>query len=204
MREFLKTTFIGGVLFLLPVAVVLFLLGHALQIVTPMVKPVVHALDFQRLGRAADISAGTLLAVLVLVLISFIAGMLARTEAGARVSGWFDNSLAGGLPQYRLVKSMAEGYAEIEDSGSMKPALVYVEEGWQIGYALEPVGEGWVAVFLPAAPTPMSGTLIYLPTERVRPLDITMVEATTLVKRLGIGSGDALKGISLTPPATAC
>ena len=201
MKDFVKTTVIGGVLFLLPVAIVLFLLGHALKIAIPLVKPVVTALDFERLGRFADIGAGTVLAVLLLVLISFTAGMLARTAVGARVSSWFENSLANGLPQYRMVKSMAEGFAHIEGAGSLKPSLVFIEDGWQIGYTLEPVGDGWVAVFLPAAPTPMSGTLIYLPADRVRPLDISMVEATTLVKRVGIGSAKALKGADLTPPA---
>ena len=200
MRDFLKTTIIGGILFLLPVAIVLFLLGHALKIVTPMVKPVVTALDFERLGRFADISAGTLLAVIVLVAVSFTAGILARTALGTRVTSWFDHSLAGGLPQYRMVKSMADGFAQIEGTDNMKPSLVFMEDGWQIGYALEEVGEKWMAVFLPSAPTPMSGTLIYLPAERVRPLDITMIEATTLVKRLGIGSNEALKGAKLTPP----
>ena len=201
MRDFFKTTIIGGVVFLLPLAVVLFLLGHALQIVTPVAKPIVTAFDFERLGRYADIGAGTALAVLLLVLISFVAGVLARTAAGARLASWFEDSVARGMPQYRMVKSMADGFAHIEGSDSMKPSLVFMEEGWQIGYALEPVGDGWVAVFLPDAPTPMSGTLIYLRGERVRPLDITMAEATALIKRVGIGSGEALKGVSLKPPA---
>ena len=50
-------------------------------------------------------------------------------------------------------------------------------------------------------PEPASGTLIFLPAGRVRPLDISVVEATTLVKRVGIGSAKMLKGANLTPPA---
>jgi uncharacterized membrane protein len=86
MRDFIKTTIIGGVLFLLPLAVILFLLGHALTIVTPVARPIVTAFDFERLGRYADIGAGTLLSILLLVLISFVAGVLARTAVGTRVS----------------------------------------------------------------------------------------------------------------------
>ncbi len=201
MRDFIKTTIIGGVLFLLPLAVILFLLGHALTIVTPVARPIVTAFDFERLGRYADIGAGTLLSILLLVLISFVAGVLARTAVGTRVSSWFENSLSRGLPQYRMVKSMADGFAHIEGSDSMKPSLVFMEDGWQIGYAMEPVGDGWVAVFLPDVPTPMSGTLIYLPTERVRPLDITMAEMAALIKRVGIGSCETLKSANLKPPA---
>jgi len=42
---------------------------------------------------------------------------------------------------------------------------------------------------------------MYLPADRVRPLDISMVEATALVKHVGIGSADALRGVDLSPPA---
>ena len=41
---------------------------------------------------------------------------------------------------------------------------------------------------------------MYLPQERVRPLDITMVQAMSIVKRIGVGSGAALRGVDLTLP----
>jgi len=40
--------------------------------------------------------------------------------------------------------------------------------------------------FLPQAPTPISGNVMYLPAERVRLLSITMVDAMSIVKRMGI------------------
>jgi uncharacterized membrane protein len=52
-----------------------------------------------------------------------------------------------------------------------------IEDGWQIGYLLEKLENDWVAVFLPQAPTPMSGDIMYLPINRVRPLGITMIQA---------------------------
>jgi hypothetical protein len=85
-------------------------------------------------------------------------------------------SFLGGLPQYRLVKSVAEGFAQIENAENLKPVLVNIEEGWQIGYLLESLQTGWVVVFVPQAPTPMSGNVMYLPEGRVRPLAISMVD----------------------------
>ena len=116
---------------------------------------------------------------------------------------WSENSLLGGLPQYRLVKSMAEGLAQVESTEGVNPALVSVEGGWHIGYLLEPLEDGWVTVFLPQAPTPMSGNVMYLPADRVRPLDITMIQAMAIVKRMGVGSAKALHGTDLTLPAGA-
>lgn len=98
------------------------------------------------------------------------------------------------------MKSVAEGLAQIENAEDLKPALVNVEDGWQIGYQLEPLQKGRVTVFLPQAPTPMSGNMMYSPAERVRPLSITMVEAMSIVKRMGIGSAKAPHGTDLALP----
>jgi len=46
----------------------------------------------------------------------------------------------------------------------------------------------------------MSGNIMYLPAERIRPLGISMVQAMSIVKRLGVGSGEALRGIDLSLP----
>ena len=95
---------------------------------------------------------------------------------------------------------MAEGLAHIESASGLKPALVSVEDGWQIGYLLEKLENDWVAVFLPQAPTPMSGNIMYLPISRVRPLGITMIQAMSTVKAIGVGSSAALRGIDLKLP----
>ena len=97
---------------------------------------------------------------------------------------------------------MAEGLAHIENASGLKPVLVSIEDGWQIGYLLEKLEKDWVAVFLPQAPTPMSGNIMYFPINRVRTLDITMVQAMSIVKAIGVGSGAALRGVDLKLPST--
>jgi hypothetical protein len=82
----------------------------------------------------------------------------------------------------------------------LKPVLVNIEEGWQIGYLLESLQTGWVVVFVPHAPTPMSGNVMYLPEGCVRPLSVSMVEAMSLVKHMGIGSSKALATADLALP----
>jgi len=49
----------------------------------------------------------------------------------------------------------------------------------------------------------MAGNIVYLPASRVRPLNITLVEAIGIVKHMGIGSSASLRGVDLTlPPAS--
>jgi hypothetical protein len=56
---------------------------------------------------------------------------------GRNLMRWAETSFLGGLPQYRLVKSVAVGLAQIENAEDLKPVLVQIEEGWQIGYMLD-------------------------------------------------------------------
>jgi uncharacterized membrane protein len=199
LSKFLKATIVGGLLFLLPLALILIVLRRALQVAGKVAEPISAVLPDALAGAVT----ATILAVLVLVLISFLAGLVARTRAGRRTMRLVENSLLGGIPQYQLVKGMAEGLAQVENAEGVKPALVNIEDGWQIGYLLEPLENDWVTVFLPQAPTPMSGTVMYLPAHRVRPLDIPMVKAVSIVKHIGVGSGAALQGVDLTLPASA-
>jgi len=196
---FLKVTIVGGLLFLLPLAIVLLVLRHAMQLAGKVARPIAALLPDAVIGAVV----ATVLAVLLLVLVSFLAGLVARTHAGKRLMRLVESSMLGNMPQYQLVKGMAEGLARVEGAEGVRPALVSIEGGWQIGYQLEPLENGWVTVFLPQAPTPMSGTVMYLPAERVRPLDIAMVKAMTIVKNIGVGSAAALRGADLTLPAGA-
>jgi hypothetical protein len=59
-------------------------------------------------------AAEEILAVLMLVIISVAAGLIARTRFGRNVMRWTENSFLGGLPQYRLVKSVAEGLPRLK------------------------------------------------------------------------------------------
>ena len=200
LMGFLKATIAGGLLFLLPMVLIVIVLGYAMRLARKVAKPIS---DLLPVDAVVGVGGVTILAVLVLVVVSLFAGLFARTIAGKRIMRWSENSFLGGFPQYRLVKSMAEGLAQVESTEGVNPALVSIEGGWQIGYLLEPLENGWVTVFLPPAPTPMSGNVMYLPADRVRPLGITMVQAMAIVKRMGVGSAKALSGADLTLPAGA-
>jgi uncharacterized membrane protein len=194
LTSFIKTTLVGGLLFLLPLGAILLVLKHVTQIAAKMATPIAaHLPD----GQFAGVPAVTLVAAFMLLLIAFLAGLMARTKPGRRLSAWFEESILGGLPQYRMAKSMAEGFAQIESGAGMHPVLVRVDDGWQLAYRLEELHGGWVAVFMPQAPTPMSGNFLYVAAHRIRPLPISMAAAMKLVKAVGVGSQEALRSVDL-------
>jgi uncharacterized membrane protein len=200
LKQFVVTTLVGGIVFLIPLGLVLLVLKHAMSIAAGIGKPVVALFPTSHVG---GIAVGTLVAVAILMLFAFLAGMVARTPAGRKVTRWFEDSLLGGLPQYQMAKTLADGFATVEGGADLQPVLVLIDEGWQIAYRLGDLPGGWVAVFVPQSPTPMSGSVMYVESHRVRDAHLSMKEALVLVKRLGVGSDTALRGVDLTLPAAS-
>ena len=106
IKAFLKATLVGGLMFLVPVVLVVLVLRHALQLAAKLAVPLADVLPVSHVGGVGVV---TLVAVAILLVIAFLAGLLARTGPGRRVTHWFEESLLGGLPQYRMVKSLADG-----------------------------------------------------------------------------------------------
>jgi uncharacterized membrane protein len=103
--NFIKTTLFGGFFFLLPMIVVLLLLQKALASVSKLLKPLVEWLQVK---SVAGIEIPYLLSVLLLLLVCFLAGLIGKTEVGARTGEWLDRWLGQHLPGYRSEKEKAE------------------------------------------------------------------------------------------------
>jgi uncharacterized membrane protein len=194
IKSFLRATLVGGLMFLVPVVLVALVLRHALQFAGKIAQPIAAVLPVSHLGGVA---IATIIAVAILLCIALLAGLLSRTGPGRRVTHWFEESILGGMPQYRMVKSLAEGLTQLENGTGMQPVLMRGDEGWMLGYQMEELPDGWRVIFLPASPTPMSGNVIYVDASRVKLLDLSMRDAMQLVKRLGIGSAEKLRGTNL-------
>lgn len=194
IKAFLKTTLVGGLMFLVPLVLVLMVLAQGLKLASKIGAPIARLLPISQMG---GIAVATLVSAAILMLVALLAGLAARTVQGRRITHWFEESLLGGLPQYRMVKSLAEGLTQIESGTDMKPVLMRGDEGWMLGYQVEMLPNDWRVIFLPASPTPMSGNVLYVVGWRVQVLEMPMREAMVLVKRLGIGSAAALPGVNL-------
>lgn len=57
-----------------------------------------------------------------------------------------------------------------------------------------PYAIGHVAVFVPGAPSPWSGSVYFMTEDRIKPLDASIKTAMGCVKRLGMGSNALLHG----------
>src|SRR5262245_43272621 len=101
--RFLRTTIAGGVLFLVPVIVIVTILEKAFVLAHKIVAPIASHLPFQSI---IGVAINKVLAITLLVGVCFLAGLLARTAMARRCVEWLETSLLSNIPGYEFMKGM--------------------------------------------------------------------------------------------------
>jgi uncharacterized membrane protein len=199
IARFVRTTLVGGVLFLIPVVVLVIIVGKAMKVAYLLVAPLAKALPVE---SVVGLQTPMFLAIALLVLFCFISGLLARTAIAQRLVDRLESSVLTHIPGYEFVRGMGESIMGREPKLPYKAVLARIEDAWQFGFLVETLGSGHLAVYVPGAPNPYSGSVYLMTPERVRMVDIPPGAAMKCLKRLGAGSDASLRGlpINLEPP----
>ena len=187
---FLKTTLIGGLIFLIPFVVIMTVLGKAVKIMMALADPISKIIPIESVAGIAFVN---ILAIVVLVFICFFAGLMARSKAGKRAFNSLDIKLMALLPGYAFVKGIAGSMDGKEDKKVLTPVLAKFDDQSQVGFEVERLDNGLVAVFLPGSPDTWSGTVAYMTEDRVEKLNIDFTAATKTLRTLGRGSNGLFK-----------
>lgn len=188
---FFKATVVGGLLFMVPLTLMIVVLQKGLGLVRKIVVPLA-----KRFPEHTFLGVGmtTILSIVVLVLLCFLFGLAARTRAGKRTREWLEYTILGKIPAYTLVKGVIHGATGLEDDNGAKVALVRIEDAWQLGVVVETHADGMRTVFVPGVPNPASGSVYFMTEDRIRLVDVKMGEAVKVLRHLGVGSKDLLEG----------
>ncbi len=188
--KFMRTTIVGGVLFIGPLVVALFVIEKALLLAHKLVAPLAAMLPQDTLGL---IVVADWLAFAALLLMCFLTGLMARTALARRIINKLEARLLSNIPGYEFFKSLGENMLGT-DPDKHHPVLVSFDDCRQIGFLMDKLADDTCVVFLPGAPSPFSGGVFYFAAERVQLLDIPRQTAMKTVKRLGAGSSEWMKG----------
>lgn len=188
---FVRTTLVGGLLYLVPIVVLLAILGKAVQIAHQFSPPVLKAVEAAHLG---GILTPQVIAVLLLVLFCFAAGLFSRTVVAKRFSRGLESKVLANLPGYQFIKSVSESLAGVDTSGVHDPVMARIEDAWQIAFIVDRLDDGHLAVYVPGVPECRSGSLYFMTAERVKPLTIPLKSALQTLRHMGVGSNELLHG----------
>lgn len=185
LLHFLRTTLLGGVLFLVPIIVLVVIIDKALGIAHRVSDPLAAYLPAMK-------HAPVLLASALLTVICFAFGLLAMTALARKAVQWIETTILAKIPGYVFLKGAGESALGIEAHAPYPLVLARIEEAWQFGFLIEKLEGGHLAVFVPGAPNPMSGSVYFMGPDRVRPTDIPVSKALRCLNRLGAGAAELL------------
>ena len=185
MRKFILTTILGGVVFLIPFIIVDVLLVKGFMIMHTLAEKV-HM--FLPLDSIVGLPFVRILALLFLVGSCFVSGLIAKSSWGRNIQNRIDDLLLQLVPGYAWIKGMTSNVNEEEAAAVLKPVWIRFDDQYQVGFEVERCEEGLVAIFLPGAPDPRSGTLSYVESDRVEGLDLSFGEVVRNIRKLGLGS----------------
>lgn len=188
----LRNSFLAGVALVLPFVVTAWVIWLVVTFIDTNVEPLVP----ERLGFLKSFpGGGLLLAVAALTLVGAFAGNL--------VGRWIVQAADASIASLPLVRSIYGGAKQVfkqvtaPERTSFKQAVL-VEFPLPGSYALgfitnentaevvRDIGEDLVAVYVPQAPIPTSGFLLYLPRTAFKPISLGPDEALKRVISLGI------------------
>lgn len=189
---FLKTTALGGLLFLLPLIVLGALIGQVAPLIWSIAVFLNDILPVP-VKTPAGIALLVLLALAIVLSGCFAAGLIARRSIGQRLSKAFEKNIMMLFPRYAVFKDQLHGsLGGDEGRPGLKPVVVRWEGALRVGFERDRMGDEWVTVYLPGTPDPWSGQLAWFPVREVQTLDLEFGETVGLFEQLGRGSGEVL------------
>ena len=185
MTTFLKTTILGGVLLLVPIVTFIAIIGKALQITIKLATPLAKIFG---ISSVEGIVATQLLAIVILLLICFLAGLAARTNRAKKFVEYLEVNILEKVPAYALLKAKSQNILSLKEAQDLVPIMARFDDSWQLAFEIERLQPDKVVIFLPGSPDPWSGSVAIVEAERVTELKLSPHATTNILKRLGKGS----------------
>lgn len=191
--NFLKTTALGGLLVIVPIAIVLFVLGQLLLALLSVASEIVAWLGIG-IDDALLMSA---LALLALVGLCFVTGLVVRTRAGDALKGWFSRNVAQRIPMYGAIANLTRRFAGIEGEQFAPVEVDLYDSGTRsVGFLVESLPDGRCAVFVPTAPMATVGNLFLLAQDKVRRIDASVTDTVSVITQWGVDAAQLYGGRS--------
>jgi uncharacterized membrane protein len=179
--EFTRTTIVGGLLVILPIALTTIVFGKVLRVVADAISPLAALLPG---GRVLSL----LLAALAILGACFAAGIVASTTLGRQAADLLQDRVLAKVPGYDLIRSLSRRIAGDEAGATFAVCLAETGDGLVPALVIEEHPDGRYTVFVPAVPTPGVGSLYIMERARVHLVDVPLSQAIQVVTRWGMGS----------------
>ena len=195
---FLKRSLIGGLLVILPIAVLVFFFRWIFRLVTGFLEPFANVLikSYNLPMLAADFFA-----LIIIIFVCFIVGTIVSTSVGKWVHGRFDHFLAKLAPGYRMIREIVnQFFGDNNESPFSNGQVARVQlfgkdiETTVTAFVTSQHDDGTYTIFIPTGPNPTSGMIYHVPEDVVvlHP-ELKVDSAMRTIISCGAGSNELFK-----------
>ena len=182
--KFIKTTLIGGVLFLVPVTILVMVLAQVMEVMHGIAEPMSELIPVETI---AGFATANLVAASIILVICFAAGLIARTRAAQRWADKLESAILQRIPGYAMIKGFASTISP-DSNSDLKPVVVSFDDSSRLGLEVERSGNDHVAVYFPGSPNAWAGIVQIVSAAQVKSVDAPMTSIIEQAELLGRGT----------------
>ncbi|MEN8205415.1 MAG: DUF502 domain-containing protein [Pseudomonadota bacterium] len=202
LKAFLKTSLLGGVVVMLPVAILVSVTIWVFNLISGWISPLTRLLtkDLQVNEFIAESFA-----IALILAACFSVGVLVRTRLGDLLYRWLETRILKLAPGYSMIKeTVLQLFGNRKDSpfSSVALAQIFCNSTMVTCFITDTHADGSFTVFVPTGPNPTSGLIYHLEGKYVHPVDVPVQDAMRSVISCGAGSGSLLDEYSVNTGKT--
>jgi uncharacterized membrane protein len=166
------------------------LIGEMFGLVVALATPIA---DLFPKGMFEPIETPVLLAFFLILLVSFLFGLVSRITILSRLGIWIEKRTLEKLPIYQALKRLSQGLLGAKGAHVFKPAIMVSDESErEIVYLIEDHQDGEATVLVPWAPAAFAGSVKIVQRSRLEILDADLDSTSRALSYWGIGVKELL------------
>ena len=189
---YFKSTIIGGILFLIPLVVLIFILSKIYNFFHPYSVFLAEKLPFTKIG---GVSITPVFSLIFLVLVFFFAGIILRTKSMQKLTHWIEEKILVYIPGYSYIKARSENMLANDGAFQWKPATVVIDDNEVICFVIDET-ENYCSIFMPSAPMPSTGVVCAREKSMVRYLPTSLNKTILMIKQFGKGAAAEIEKLN--------
>jgi len=184
--KYVKTTLIGGLVIVVPLFALAWLGKKVVGLLQRMAKPLDDLLPMDTVWGVVVADA---IAVAVLLVICFVAGLLTRFSFANRFVKKAESGVLWRIPGYGFLKALTDSLDQKAAASSMRPVMIRFDDSSQLAFEVDRLADGRCVIYIPSAPDPRAGTVMVMDADRVEAVPLTFMKALGDLRALGRGLG---------------
>lgn len=190
-RDFLKTLFIGGLVVILPIAILYNVILWLYSVITSTLRPLSLLLirQYNFTPALAD-----WVAVGAAIIVCFVLGFIVRTKAGGWLYGNVQGTILSKVPGYKVLTDIIGQFtSESKRAFSDVVVVQFSHDGPRFtGFITDNHNNDDYTVFIPTGPNPTSGIIVHTTRDNLTFLDATVENTMKTILACGAGSSSII------------